>query len=179
MTHRNDVIRYGVTWVAELDSAAQENGGYLVANLSASGNGAVGFAIESPGSVGDWTAIVLTVGLENDSDPAASKATIVRIDAKGAPTIVDTAGAFACGGATQNATCGVSSITAVAPGINPIHIARLFVRRGMFEIYIDDLLVTSHVYGYAPNASGRVGLACSNAASAKFVHAHAGRLTLS
>ena len=94
------------------------------------------------------------MGLSSDTDPAGSNATILTVDARGVPAVVDTAGAFACGGASRNTTCGVASVTAVAPGPATVHVARLFVRRGMFELYVNELLVTSHVYGYAANASG-------------------------
>ena len=60
-----------------------------------------------------------------------------------------------------------------------MHTARLFVRRGMFELYVDDLLVTSHVYTYTPNATGRLGLACRGKARASLADAHVGKLTLS
>ena len=216
---------YAVTWVAEFDAATHSAGGYLIANLSASAGGqhahggAVGFAIESTeeeggsGSIGgggsatssESTAIVLTVGHESDTDPAATNATILRVvttisgtisgsgsGAGNATTstssvqVIDTAGGFACGGkASPNTTCGVATATAVAPdddtgtdddtgaaagaasggggGGRHAVSARLFVRRGMWELYVGELLVTSHTYGYKANASGRVGLACTGA----------------
>ena len=168
---------YGVAWVAELDAAAHSTGAYLLANLSATGEGAVGLAIEYPGSA-ESTAIVLTVGVDSDDDARASNATILHVDMHGKPTVIDTAGAFACGGKGGNATCGVASVTAVVPGAAAMHTVRLFVRRGMFEVYIDELLVTSHVYRYTANASGRVGLACIGAASASLADAKVGRLDL-
>ena len=155
---------YGVAWITELDAATHATGGFLLANLSASGQaGSVGFAIEYPGSA-ESTAIVLTVGTESDAEPAATNATILHVDATGKPSVIDTAGAFACGGKTKNTTCGVASVTAVTPGA-AVHVVRLFLRLGMFELYVDELLVTSHVYSYKANASGRIGLACNSGAA--------------
>ena len=53
----------------------------------------------------------------------------------------------------------------------------------MFELYVDELLVTSHVYSFKANASGRVGFACSGGPDAAAVWASAadarvGRLDL-
>lgn len=154
--------------MAQLDASTHSTGAYVTANLSANQEGAaVGFAIETPGSTTESTAILLTVGHESDAAPAATNATILRVDSsRGMPVVIDTAGAFACGGNMKNTTCGVASITSVVPRVN--HVVRLFVRRGMFEMYVDELLVTSHVYSYKPGASssGRVGLAimCESAA---------------
>ena len=175
---------YGVTWLTTLDAAAHSTGAFLTANLSAGGEGSVGFAIESPGSTAESTAILLTVGHESDADPTATNATIARVansTGRAVVHVVDTAGGFACGGKTANTTCGVASLTAVAPGAS--HVARLFVRLGMFELYVDDLLVTSHVYSFKANASGRVGFACSGGPDAAAVWASAadarvGRLDL-
>lgn len=168
---------YSVAWMAELDASTHSTGAYVTAILSANHEGsAVGFAIQTPGSTTQSTTILLTVGHESDTDPAATNATILRIDSsRGVPDIIDTAGAFACGGKTKNTTCGVASITSVVPRVN--HVVRLFVRRGMFEMYLDELLVTSHVYSYKPSdsSSGRVGLAimCEGAAEAAAPLAHA------
>jgi hypothetical protein len=131
------------------------------------GGSSVGFAIEYPGtgstasfSQGSVsTAVLLTVGLESDdAEPGRSNATILRVDAApngtGQPrtTTIDTAGAFACGGrgahpnsntaTTTTAMCGVASVTSIAPGSGSSmmpHTARLFLRRGMWELYIDDV----------------------------------------
>ena len=152
---------YSVAWLAELDASTHSTGAYVTASLSANQEGAaVGFAIETPGSTTESTAILLTVGHESDAAPAATNATILRADSsRGVVNVIDTAGAFACGGKMKNTTCGVASITSVVPAVN--HAVRLFVRRGMFEMYLDELLVTSHVYSYksSPSSSGRVGLA--------------------
>ena len=53
---------YKAAWITELDAAAHATGAYLLANLTASGDGAVGLVIEYPGSA-ESTAIVLTVRL--------------------------------------------------------------------------------------------------------------------
>ena len=162
---------YHAAWIADLDAVSHSRGAYLLANLTASGEGAVGFTIESPGST-ESMAIVLTVS--NDSN--ATNATMLRV-AGGKSTVIDTAGSFPCGGNTRNTTCGVASVTGVAPrGV--VHAVRLFVRRGMFELYVNELLVTSHVYNYTANATGRVGLACSGASTqADLTDVRVGRLT--
>ncbi len=168
---------YSVAWMARLDASTHSTGVYVTANLTANQEGAaVGFAIETPGSTTESTAILLTVGRESDAAPAATNATILRVDSsRGMPDVIDTAGAFACGGKMKNTTCGVASITSIAPMVN--HVVRLFVRRGMFEMYLDELLVTSHVYSYKPSASlsGRLGLAimCESAAKGEAAPSHA------
>lgn len=161
---------HSIAWIAEIDATTHSSGAYAAANLSANQEGlAVGFAIETPGSTTESTVILLTVGHESDTDPAATNATILRVDSSrgSVPDIIDIAGAFACGG-KQNTICGVASITSITPRTN--HAARLFLRRGMFELFVDELLVVSHVYPYKSdwNASGRIGLAmmCNNASAA-------------
>lgn len=164
---------HSVAWMAHFDAVTHAGGAYVTANLSANQEGsAVGFAIETPGSATEYTVMQLTVDHESDSDPSATNATILRVDrSRSTFDVIDTAGAFECGGKMKNTTCGVASMTSVAPRVS--HVVRLFVRRGMFELYVDELLVTSHVYNYRPGVAvgGRVGLAIMCESVAASAHA--------
>ena len=51
-------------------------------------------------------------------------------------------GEFDCG---PGVSCGVATVTAVEPDTS--HKVLLFVRRGMWELYVDDLLVQTYIYG--------------------------------
>ena len=148
-------------WLTSLDGAAHRQGSYLSATITASGNGSVGIALEDVGSKlnGSYTALLLDVG---DAEDLGTASRILRHDAAVAPRVLgrdaatpanvgavvselDRTGAFECGTSTAAVTCGVGLLTAVEPGA-PRQLL-LLLRRGMFEVYIDGLLVQTFVYG--------------------------------
>ena len=80
-------------------------------------------------------------------------------------------------------TCGVGTVTAVSSDVS--HDVLLLFRKGMWELYIDGLLVRTYVYGEAyplpaPStaASGRVGFACSGKSRANLTDIKLGHLNL-
>ena len=106
--------------------------------------------------------------------------------------MVGRSGSFECGDSASSATnststlsltCGVGTLTAVSSDTS--HDVLLLFRKGMFELYIDGLLVRTYVYGEAyplpaPStaAFGRVGFACSGSGSANLTDITLGHLTL-
>eukprot|EP00937_MAST-01D_sp_MAST-1D-sp2_P000527 g527.t1 len=100
----------------------------------------------------------------------------------GAFSELDRSGIFACG--AGGAKCGVGTVTAVSHG--DAHDLLLLLRKGMWELYIDGLLVQTYVYGSAyplppPGAAGvtgRVGVACSGNATASLSQITLGLLKL-
>ena len=192
-------------WLAALDGAAHRQGSYLSAKLSASGTGAVGIAVEDVGITrnGSYTALLLDVG---DADDLGTASRIVRYDAPASPgwrgrrvvgvaqpdaavgvlevkgtfREVDRTGAFECGTNTANVTCGVGLLTAFEPGA-PRELL-LLLRRGMFEVYLDDLLVQTFVYGggypLPAGGSGRIGLSCDGGGQLALSEGRVGRLDL-
>lgn len=82
--------------------------------------------------------------------------------------VIDRAAAFPCGtGDSANKTCGVATVTNLNPG--QTHSLQVMFRRGMFEVYVDDLLAQNFVYGgvypLPSTGIGRIGLACAGGAS--------------
>jgi len=59
--------------------------------------------------------------------------------------ILDQSGSFSCGTDQRDVRCGVATVTALEPNIN--HDVLLIFRRGMWELFVDGLLVQNHVYG--------------------------------
>jgi hypothetical protein len=97
-----------------------------------------------------------------------------------APTfsVVDESGNFTCG--PGGATCADATLTALDPALP--HALRVYFRRGMFELYVDDRLVQTYRYGGASDAGfadggGRVGFIANNA-SAAWVNVTVHALTL-
>ena len=173
---------FGVSWVAAPDVAAHEVGLYLNATLSGRGVGSVGLALsdvdvvtsveaglggerrarEGGGEQGaSYTAILVDIGVDGDSGTASR---VVRVTSGAAPITLDSSGAFSCGAA--NLTCGVATVTAITAAEE--HHALLYFRKGMWELYIDGLLVQTFVYGGAyplpASGVGRVGVACAGGA---------------
>ena len=107
--------------------------------------------------------LLLTVGADGD---AASAAELYHVDSAGKPTLIDSASRFKCGPTKE---CGVATVTGV--DVDVPHAVLLMFRKGMFEVYIDELLVQSFVYGgvYPLPSTGhaRVGIACNGAAAIK------------
>ena len=90
---------------------------------------------------------------------------------------IDRAGAFACG---TNVTCGVATVISVeAASSCTVHV--LF-RRGMFEVYVDDLLAQTYVYGggypLSAKGAGRVGLRFTGGAKFQISSVGAWQMTL-
>ena len=106
-----------------------------------------------------FTSLMVTVGTDGAVGSAAELSHVVG----GKASVIDRAAQFKCGGKEGTTTCGVSTVTGVTP--NDQHTILVMFRRGMFEVYIDSLLVQSFVYGGAyplpKGGHGRVGLACS------------------
>merc|ERR1719240_929075 len=84
----------------------------------------------------------------------------------GKPEVVDRAGAFRCG---SNVTCGVATVTNMDP--TKQHNVRVLFRRGMWEVYINDILAQTFMYGgkypLPEKGLGRVGVVCTGDASAE------------
>lgn len=172
-----------VTWLAEPDIAAHRSPGlYLNATIHVSGEGAVGLALgdftAAPTLVGaqgspGYTAMLLDIGNDGDVHTASR---VLHVRASGSVTTLDVSGFFSCG--DGNLTCGVATPTAIAPGL-PHHFL-LFFANGMWEWYVDGLLVQSFVYGGVyplPRAgAGRVGIACAGEAQAIAVTPIVGKL---
>ena len=76
--------------------------------------------------------------------------------------------------------CGVATVTAVEPGMP--HSVLLFFSAGMWELYVDDLLVQTYVYGGTwplptkGSWTASVGVACTGSATAKLDDAIVGRM---
>jgi hypothetical protein len=122
-----------------------------------------GFKASPPGPSSGRTSLLVTVGADGD---ASSAAELHRVDSAGKPTLIDSASRFKCGPTKE---CGVATVTGVAAA-EP-HAVLLMFRKGMFEAYVDDLLVQSFVYGGAyplpSTGHGRVGIACKGTAAVK------------
>lgn len=108
------------------------------------------------------TSLLVTVGADGG---ATSTAELHHVDSSGKAILIDSAGRFKCGTATE---CGVATVTGVVAA--ETHAVLVMFRKGMFEVYIDELLVQSFVYGGAyplpSTGSGRFGIACSGTATA-------------
>ena len=83
------------------------------------------------------TALLVNVGIDG---AAESSAELYHVDSSSKATLIDRAGRFKCGDSVQ---CGVATVTGVAAA--EAHTVVLMVRKGMFEVYIDELLVQSFV----------------------------------
>ena len=107
-----------------------------------------------------FTALTLSVL----PDAISAAAEVVRgTEGSSAPLqILDRAAAFKCG---ANVTCGVATVTHMDPAHQ--HTVRVLFRRGMWEVYADELLAQTYTYGGAmayplpQTGTGRVGLMCS------------------
>eukprot|EP00931_Biecheleriopsis_adriatica_P004683 TRINITY_DN106312_c0_g1_i1.p1 TRINITY_DN106312_c0_g1~~TRINITY_DN106312_c0_g1_i1.p1 ORF type:complete len:639 (+),score=38.08 TRINITY_DN106312_c0_g1_i1:182-1918(+) len=120
-----------------------------------------------------YTAITVSTASDSSTMPAAE---IIRVQGNSATTI-DRAASFSCG----DTKCGVATVTDMDPA-RP-HTLRALFRRGMWEIYIDDLLVTSYLYGgqypLPATGEGRLGIMCTAGANAEFTNAQAWHMSLS
>ena len=107
--------------------------------------------------------MLVTVGADGG---ATSTAELYHIYSSGKVTLVDSAGRFKCGTATE---CGVATVTGVVAA--ETHAVLVMFRKGMFEVYINELLVQSFVYGgtypLPSTGSARFGIACSGTATVK------------
>jgi len=76
--------------------------------------------------------------------------------------------------------CGVATVTDMDPA-RP-HTVRALFRRGMWEVYIDDLLVTSYIHGgqypLPATGGGRLGIMCIAGANAELTNAQAWHMSL-
>lgn len=164
-----------VRWFFGVDASLHDAGVYLNATLRVSGGagaGAAGLALEdvvtpanaSAGVSGGYTAVLLDVGA--DADPVVDTASSVLRGAPGhAPALLDRSGGFECGGdgGGGRRRCRPATLTALEPDV--AHAVLLFFRKGMWELYVDALLVQTYNYGgtypLPEHGAGRVGLACS------------------
>merc|ERR1712216_682111 len=135
-----------------------------------------------------YTAIMLDVGVDGNAS-TFSRVLRARVDTGALVVQCDQSGQFDCGPGER---CGVATVTAVEPGV--AHTVLLFVRRGMWELYVNDVLVQTYVYGgpWGRRArcqttaaiptdgawAGSVGLACSGGAAAVFEEFTVGRVEL-
>ena len=167
----------------ELADSTHAGGLYLRATLRVGGHGAVGVAIEdalaarsAPPAAPAYTAALVDVGVDG-AEATASSVLRVHASASGqqAVEVADRSGAFRCG--ERNTTvCGVATVTAVEAGRD--HALLLFARRGMWELYIDGLLVQTFVYPWTEGGVGRLGVACRGAANVAWSEVRVGHLTL-
>ena len=82
-------------------------------------------------------------------------------------SVLDASGNFSCG--PGGATCADATLTALDPVLP--HALRVYFRRGMFELYVDNRLVQTYRYGGVSNAGfadggGRVGFIANNTSAA-------------
>lgn len=168
-----------VGWLAALNALQHDIGAVLTAQIeSAHGVGALGLALEDVSGGGELVAngtasseVNFTAVLVDLAAPStATASTVVR--RSGTSTVVlDRSGSFICG--EHHTTCGVATLTAVEPGAVGGSV-RLFFRKGMWELYVNNQLVQTHIYGHAsplPAAGeGRVGLVCSGHADVKLAN---------
>jgi hypothetical protein len=174
---------HSVSWLGTADVSAHRSGLYLNATFSAGGAGSVGLALGDfvgvPTSDDDddadvaYTAMLLDVG-DDDDEKTASR--VLHLSTAGDVSTLDVSGSFPCG--EGNLSCGVATLTAIAPAV--AHHVLLFFANGMWELYIDDLLVQTFVYGAVyplPSAgAGKIGLACKGDAHATIDGATIGHL---
>jgi hypothetical protein len=116
--------------------------------------GAVGFAFEAVGSQeqgppGTWIAPptnssrLILVGVLPVLD-STKQTVIFDVSNNGSNvTTKDFRGTFNCG--SGSTTCEDATLSAVTPNVS--HSFVLFARRGMFELYVDDMLVQYYTYG--------------------------------
>jgi hypothetical protein len=115
-------------------------------------------------SSSSYTALLVSLATDAATQPTAAELHhVVESGGEGLASgghVIDRATQFRCGPA---ATCDVATVTRAAPEQD--HSLLLFFRRGMFELYLDGLLVQTFVYGgvypLPAGAHGRVGLACN------------------
>eukprot|EP00039_Didymoeca_costata_P000791 m.47268 g.47268 ORF g.47268 m.47268 type:complete len:668 (-) comp10475_c0_seq1:37-2040(-) len=88
-------------------------------------------------------------------------------------SILDTTGTFPCG---DNVTCKDATLASLTPGK---HSLRLLFRRGMFEVYADNLLVQTFTYGTYPMLTGKVGFAVNGSATVRFDNIQLSQMSLS
>ena len=203
----------GVTWFGSGPVAQDWNHTQGLAVMGTftvcTGTAGVGFAFEAVGPQergppGTWTARptnstrLILVGVEPVED--RSRQTVI-VDVLGARnvTMKDVRGEFACG----STVCEDATLSSVNP--NTSHSFVLLARRGMFELYVDDMLVQYYTYGEcaftqsgatynvqppyntsrsAPcccgqcrECQGRIGIAV-NGTNATFTRLHASRMSL-
>lgn len=84
------------------------------------------------------------------------------INATGAFHIRDVSGSFPCGGNKFRTICDDATLVSVSPQSK--HTFILLVRMGMFELYVDEMLVQSYTYGTYPVTSGKIGVAINGTA---------------
>jgi hypothetical protein len=84
-----------------------------------------------------YTALLVTVGADGAAD---SSAALYHVDGSSNAKLIDRAGKFKCGDSVQ---CGVATVTGLTAA--EAHTVVLMLRKGMFEVYIDKLLVQSFV----------------------------------
>lgn len=161
------------TYVGELEKA----GGYPVPRCCLKNTDAIapryspactsGFKSGHANESASYTALLVTVGADGGADSANELYAVGKAGAR----LIDRAGRFTCGAAVD---CGVATVTGIAPSAS--HALLLMFRKGMFEVYIDGLLLQSFVYGGVyplpvTGFGGRVGIACSGATAAATVAA--------
>jgi hypothetical protein len=91
----------------------------------------------APAAPKGYTALLVTVGADG---AAESSADLYHVDGSSNAKLIDRAGKFKCGDSVQ---CGVATVTGVAAA--EAHTVVVMLRKGMFEVYIDELLVQSFV----------------------------------
>ena len=120
--------------------------------VTASQSAAVGFAL---GSAANTTVILMDA-----AGPDSQGQTVVGdIDGAGF-SLRDVSGSFVCG--AHGAICDDATLTSATP--DRTHSFILLVRRGMFELYVDEMLVQTFTYGTYPVTTGRIGVAVNGTA---------------
>jgi len=92
--------------------------------------------------------------------------------------VLDRAGLFQCG---KNTTCRTATVTNLDPSSS--NVFRVLFRQGMWEVYLNDLLVQSYVYGggypLPSKGIGHVGVMCMGDVGAQINQAQAWQMGLS
>ena len=147
-----------VRWLDGSGTWDHSAGIVLNGTLTAPASGAVGIAIET--SIGEppnatTTAILMDV-MTPGSPSSSARAVVYDFGADGHALVRDVTSAWQCGG---NVTCEAATLTGVAAGSRSPFL--LFLRRGIFELYVGVplRLVQTFTYGVYPVARARVGLA--------------------
>ena len=149
-----------------------------------------GVQAQNGSSAKGWTSLMLSVGVDGAATSSASLLRVTPPDtwsasfSSSSAVLLDQAQHFVCG--VGGETCGVATVTAIAAGV--MHTVRVLLRKSMWEVYVDDTLAQTFVYGSASGGGpphgepggggGRVGIACSGGAIVRVEKTAAWRMSL-
>ena len=145
----------GIQWLVSSATGTAFNhtdGLMVTGNFTANGKQtSVGFAFESGEKTSSTTVILMDLVMAG----ARGRTVVGDIGAAGAFQLRDVSGNFPCG--NDGMLCNDATLVSISS--DQLHSFILLVRRGMFELYVDDMLVQYYTYGAYPVASGKIGVA--------------------